>query len=149
HTLWPMPSEPGCIAWCHEGSMLVALRTGLAMLDTGTGELRAVAEPPFDSTIQRFNDGRCDARGRLWVGTIHEPRDRPGATLYCVEKGHIRDDEKPIVTSNGVAFSPDFHTLYHADTRGHKITAYAYDLEQGTTGAGQVFKQFSDDRTAH
>ncbi len=79
--------------------------------------------------------------------TRHEPRDRPGATLYCVASGRIRDDHKPVVTSNGVAFSPDHQTLYHADTRAHKITAYDYDLERGSTGTGRLFKQLSDDKS--
>jgi sugar lactone lactonase YvrE len=149
HAVWPMPCEPGCLAWCREGGMLVALRTGLALLDTDSGELRFIADAPYDAATQRFNDGRCDAKGRLWVGSIHEPRDRAGATLYCVEKGHIRDVNKPVTTSNGVAFSPDNGVLYHADTRGHKITAYDYDLQTGRTGKGWVVKQFSGDRTAN
>jgi sugar lactone lactonase YvrE len=142
-----MPSEPGCIAWCQSGGMLVALRTGLVLLDTDSGELDLVADAPYLQASQRFNDGRCDAQGRLWVGGIHEPRDRPGATLYCVERGQIRDAEKPVVTSNGVAFSPDNRTLYHADTRGHKVTAYAFNVTTGAVGEGRLLRQFSDDRT--
>lgn len=147
HEMWSMPCEPGCIAWCKGGGMLVALRSGLAILDTGTGALTFIAEAPYDPKVQRFNDGRCDAKGRLWVGSIHEPRDRPGATLYCVEKGAIRDAKKAVTTSNGVAFSADNRVLYHADTRGHKINAYAFDLANGSLGSGRVFKQFSDDKT--
>jgi sugar lactone lactonase YvrE len=149
HDVWTMPCEPGCIAWCREGGMLVALRTGLALLDTDSGELRFIAKAPYDAATQRFNDGRCDAKGRLWVGSIHEPRDRAGATLYCVERGQIRDANKPVTTSNGVAFSPDSRVLYHADTRGHKITAYDFDLQNGSAGAGRLLKQFSDDRTGN
>jgi len=148
HEMWTMPCEPGCIAWCRDGGMLVALRSGLAILDTQSGALDFIAQAPYDPSVQRFNDGRCDAEGRLWVGSIHEPRDRAGATLYCVEKGKIRDTEKAVTTSNGVAFSADNHLLYHADTRGHKINAYAFDLATGALGEGGVLKQFSDDKTA-
>lgn len=146
HESWSMPCEPGCIAWCRDGGMLVALRSGLAMLDVDSGALNFIAQAPYDTSVQRFNDGRCDAHGRLWVGSIHEPRDRPGATLYCVEKGTIRDAEKPVTTSNGVAFSPDNRVLYHADTRGHKINAYAFDLNSGSVGDGRLMKQFSDNK---
>jgi sugar lactone lactonase YvrE len=146
HDVWAMPCEPGCIAWCQDGGMLVALRTGVALLDTDSGALRFIANAPYDTSIQRFNDGRCDAKGRLWVGSIHEPRDRAGASLYCMERGQIRDENIPVTTSNGVAFSPDNKVLYHADTRGHKITAYDYELQDGSTGDGRVIKQFPDDR---
>src|SRR5580704_17674158 len=67
HQSWPMPSEPGCIAFCAGGGLLVALRSGLAILDTDSGTMTVVADAPYDTGKLRFNDGRCDAEGRLWV----------------------------------------------------------------------------------
>lgn len=148
HRAWDMPSEPGCIAWVAGNRLLVALRTGLAMLDTASGALSPVAPAPYDTGLQRFNDGRCDSAGRLWVGTIHEPRDAPLAALYCIEHGAIRDSGKRATVSNGLAFSPDGKTLYHADTTAHRITAYDYDNACGTLGQGRALRQFSTDRAA-
>ncbi len=146
HQQWALPSEPGCIARCASGGVLVAMRSGLALLDIGTGALTPVADAPYDTSTMRFNDGRCDAAGRLWVGTVYEPRDRPLAPLYCVERGAIRDSGKRATVSNGVAFSPDNRTLYHADTSSHKITAYDFDLATGRIGEGQLFQQFPLDK---
>ncbi|MGE5622375.1 MAG: SMP-30/gluconolactonase/LRE family protein, partial [Bacillota bacterium] len=91
HRVWPLPSEPGCIARCADGGLLVAMRSELAFLDTENGKLTRLADAPYDSSCMRFNDGRCDANGRLWVGTLYEPRDRPAGTLFCIERGVIRD----------------------------------------------------------
>jgi sugar lactone lactonase YvrE len=151
HQAWAMPSEPGCIALCKGTELLVALRHGLFLLDTTTGNLRATSNAvpavPYDTTTTRFNDGRCDAAGRLWVGSIYEPRDRPGGTLYRIEHGVIVDQNMPVTVSNGLAFSPDNRVIYHADTRAHCIMAYDFDVGAGTIGTGRVFKQFSSDRS--
>lgn len=147
HQKWEMPSEPGCIAWCASGGLIVALRSGLVLLDTETGSIATVVDAPYDSSKARFNDGRCDALGRLWVGTIYEPRDQPLGTLYCVERGTISDTEKPVTVSNGVAFGIDNRTLYHADTTAHRIMAYDFDVATGHIGEGRTFKQFSMDKS--
>lgn len=149
HKQWAMPSEPGCIAWCASGGLIVALRTGVALLDTVSGSLRPLVDAPYDITKARFNDGRCDAAGRLWVGTIYEPRDQPLGSLYCVVRNTIHDIAKPVTVSNGVAFSSDGRTLYHADTTAHRITAYDLDVVTGGVGGGRCFKQFSSDKAAN
>jgi sugar lactone lactonase YvrE len=146
HHLWPMPSEPGAIAWSASGGLLVALRSGLALLDTGSGALNIIAQPPYDPAYERFNDGRCDAAGRFWVGTIYEPRDQPKAALYAVECGILRDSGKRATVSNGIAFSPDNRTIYHADTTAHRITAYDFDAASGSVGVGRLLNEFSSDR---
>lgn len=148
HDAWSMPSEPGCIAWCKSGGMIVALRSGVVRLDTEDGSLTELAAAPYDTGKLRFNDGRCDPLGRLWVGTIYEPRDRPLAELYCLERGSLSARGNRVTVSNGVAFSPDGDTLYHADTTAHTISAYAFDLQTGQIGRGRVLKSFSTDKSA-
>lgn len=146
HRMWPMPSEPGCIAPCAGGGAIVALRTGLARLDVETGALVPVADAPYDTTRMRFNDGRCDALGRLWVGTLYEPRDQAAAPLYRVEHGTLVDSGRRATVSNGVAFSPDNRRLYHADTTSHRIFACDFDLASGTIGEERLFQSFSMER---
>jgi sugar lactone lactonase YvrE len=123
------------------------MRSGLAMLDTGSGSLTPVAAAPYDTAKARFNDGRCDAAGRLWAGTMYEPRDQPLGSLFCVERGSTRDAGIPVTVSNGLAFSIDNRTMYHADTTAHTITAYDFDVVNGHIGVGRVFKQFSMDKS--
>jgi len=147
HDSWPMPSQPGCIAFCVSGNLIVALRSGLAFLDTSSGALDMIANPPYDPATTRFNDGRCDAAGRLWVGTIYEPRDHPNAALFCVERGEIRDSGKRSTVSNGVAFSPDNKTMYHSDTTSHTIRSYDFDVETGELGPEKIVRQFSKDKS--
>lgn len=144
HRSWPLPSEPGCISRTSDGRILVAMRHGLAFLDTTSGELAPLADAPYDPALMRFNDGRCDGMGRFWAGTAYDPRDKALGSLYCIERGVVTDMQKPVTVSNGVAFSVDNRTLYHADTSAHRINAYAYDLQTGTLGAPRLFKEFSN-----
>lgn len=147
HKSWRMPTEPGCIARNATGGLVVALRSGFFHLDTGNGTLQAIAAAPYDTATTRFNDGRCDAAGRFWAGSMYEPRDRQLGAMYCLDHGTIHTHWSGVTVSNGLAFSPDNHTLYHADTTAHLIRRYAFDLEHGTASAPQVLRQFSSDKS--
>ncbi|MBO9538794.1 SMP-30/gluconolactonase/LRE family protein [Herbaspirillum sp.] len=148
HQSWPMPQEPGAIVKHARGGLVVALRSGMAHLDTETGALSPLLAAPYDTTRIRFNDGRCDADGRFWCGTIYEPRDREAGTLYCFERNSLRDAHHPVTTSNGVAFSPDQRLMYHSNTPAHRINVYDYDLATGTAGNCRLLRQFDADKSA-
>jgi sugar lactone lactonase YvrE len=141
---WNLPSEPGCIAWCEDGCLLVAMRTGIAILDTKSGSLLPIASAPYDPLKFRFNDGRCDAAGRLLTGSLVDARDAASGRLYSFEKGLIRDLAIAVTVSNGVAFNLDYTTLFHADTSAHTIMQYDYDLSTGLPSNRRLFQQFSD-----
>lgn len=144
---WGLPSEPGCIAWYQLGGLVIAMRSGITKLDTDTGQLCDLIGPPYDSNAYRFNDGRCDAVGRLWTGTLVDARDKPSGRLYRYSQDHFTEFDFPVMVSNGIAFSPDSRTLYHADTAAHLINAYDFDLASGTPSNGRVFKLFSSDKS--
>lgn len=149
HRLWPMASEPSALAISSNGGLIVALRAGVMHLNTDSGELTAIAGAPYDTATTRFNDGKTDAAGRFWIGTIYEPRDKPAADMYVLDKGELRLAwPANVVNSNGLAFSPDNTVLYHADTAGHKVARYAFDAATGTVSAPQVLHQFSSDKSA-
>lgn len=146
HRSWQLPSEPGCIALCSTGGLIVAMRSGLALFDPLTSALSSIADAPYDTASIRFNDGRCDASGRLWIGTLYEPRDKTRGSLFKLERGVLHDMGRPVTVSNGIAFSMDNRTFYHSDTRAHTITRYDFDRATGNISHGRLFKQFSENR---
>ena len=96
-----------------------------------------------DKPEQRFNDGRVDALGRLWVGSLTSDKANPAATLYRLDPdGSLTEILHGLTTSNGAAFSPDGRIFYHADTPSHAIRAYDVDAAAGTLTGGSVFHQF-------
>jgi sugar lactone lactonase YvrE len=142
HREWHLPSEPGCCAPLPGGDLLLAMRDGLFRFDPASGERRRVSAAPYDAAKERFNDGKADPQGRLWVGTIFEPRQPAAAALYRWGGGRLDRVAGDITVSNGLAFAPDGRTLYWADTQAHRISAWDFDGSDGTLSRGRVFAQF-------
>ncbi|HSN79638.1 MAG TPA: SMP-30/gluconolactonase/LRE family protein, partial [Rhodoferax sp.] len=151
---WDVPSEPGCIAPAAGGGLVMALRHGVFRAQAWGGPLQLLATLDYDPTHMRANDGKCDALGRFWVGTIDETRTRHNAALFCVdarEKANtaapqvrcmISPADLPASTANGLAWSPDGHTLYWADTPSHTVWAWDHDQATNTLGAQREFASF-------
>ncbi|WP_228893555.1 SMP-30/gluconolactonase/LRE family protein [Pseudoduganella aquatica] len=147
HRKWPMASEPSALAMSAGGGLAVATRAGFMQFNPEDGTLHAIAPAPYDTTTTRFNDGKVDAAGRFWVGTIYEPRDKQAAEMYVLERGQVRLAWSGGMTnSNGLGFSPDGSAMYHADTAAHRVTRYDFDLASGTQSNPQVLHQFSADK---
>jgi sugar lactone lactonase YvrE len=142
HTAWPLPTEPGCIAPMPGGRLMLACRDGLFRFDPGSGQRTQLAAAPYDTAVERFNDGKADPQGRFWAGTIFEPRTAAAAALYRFGVDGLKRIAGDITTSNGIAFSPDGATLYWGDTPRHRVMAYAFDAVQGTISAARVLAQF-------
>jgi sugar lactone lactonase YvrE len=142
HAHWDFDCEPGCVAPVLGGTLLLAMRDGLWRFDPATGERTALAEPPYDPAEERFNDGKADAQGRFWAGTIYEPRTAPRAALYRFEGGRLERAAGDITTSNGLAWSPDGRTMYWADTKAHVVQALDFDGRDGSLSRRRVFTQF-------
>ena len=65
----PMPELVGIAIPKASGGFVCATETGIKALTEG-GALVTIAEPEADRPGNRFNDGKCDAKGQLWVGTL-------------------------------------------------------------------------------
>lgn len=143
HTQWALPSEPGCIAPLPGGDLLLACRDGLFRFSPTSGNRLRLAAPPYDPARERFNDGKADPQGRLWVGTIYEPRKPPDAALYRWAGGRLERMVGDITVSNGLAFSPDGRTMYRSDTAAHRIWALDFDGSDGSLSRQRVFAEFA------
>jgi sugar lactone lactonase YvrE len=142
----PMPSSIGSFALRARGGFVVALRDGIFLADDDGKIARKIADPPYDPHHHRFNDGRCDAHGRFFVGTMNEQRDGASAALYRLDPDHsLHQVFGGITISNGLGFSPDGRTLYHADTPARIVRAFDYDGATGRLGAPRVFAQWTAD----
>lgn len=115
--------------------VVVCLEDGFHALSLATGELsRLAADPEPDKPENRFNDGKCDSRGRLWAGTMHThpPRD-PVGSLYRLDSGRVKQVLDGVRISNGLAWTRDDSTMYYIDTgAGQMVFAFDYDIETGT-----------------
>jgi sugar lactone lactonase YvrE len=143
HRVWPFDTDVACCAPLMEGGLLLALRSGLVRFDPRSGGVTAIDDTlPYDPKTERFNDGKADAQGRLWVGTIYEPRDPANAALYRYASGKLDKMADKITVSNGLAWSPDAHTMYWSDTKAHTVYAFDFERAGGAITNRRVFAQF-------
>ena len=138
---WPMAEEPGCIAPVQGGGVIVALRDGIYLGATWGGPLEMLAAAPYDSRHQRFNDGKCDALGRFWAGTLYEPKDKALGELYMLDAHGLHPMQGDVTTANGLAWSPDGRTAYWADTAAHRVRAFDVDVASGQFSGERLFHQ--------
>jgi sugar lactone lactonase YvrE len=127
----------------------MALRDGIYLASEWGGPLQLLAAAPYDTSEQRFNDGKCDAQGRFWAGSLYEPKDQALGALYMLDGeglhamvGGVKDGvDGGVVTSNGLAWSPHGRTVYWADTAAHQIRAFDFEPASGQLTHSRVFYQ--------
>jgi sugar lactone lactonase YvrE len=124
------------------GELLLALRSGLVRFNPATGQQQPVLKAPYDTGPLRFNDGKADAQGRFWVGSLCDPREPAIASLYRVEAGQAEAVVDGVSVSNGLAWSPDGRTLYWSDTFQHTVFAFDFDGHDGSLSRRRVFAEF-------
>jgi sugar lactone lactonase YvrE len=139
---WEFDSDLASIAPKVDGSLIMAMRSGLWHFDPATGERDHLADPPYDPKQERFNDGKCDPQGRFWVGTVYGPREPALATLSCYANGTLTREIGGVTTLNGLAWSPNGRTMHWSDT--HTATIFAADFDPATGGLSRqrVFASF-------
>jgi len=139
----PMPESIGSFALRAGGGFIVALRGGI-WLARADGKLeRKILDAPYDPAHHRFNDGRCDPQGRFFAGTMNERRDAYSAELLRIDADcTMTPILKDLMISNGLAWSPDGRTMYHADTPTHIVRAFDYDAATGTPSRPRVFAKW-------
>lgn len=128
----------GCLVLCESGNAVVGLEDGIYTLNLKTGSIEKFADPEPHLAGNRFNDGKCDAAGRLWIGSMSMAENdgggnaSPAGSLYCIEPdGTIHKKLDGITISNGIAWSPDNSIMYYIDSPTRKVIAFDYDLSSG------------------
>ena len=143
--VWQLAQEPGCIAPALKGGLVLALRDGIYRAPQWGGALTQIEPATHDTATTRFNDGKCDSRGRLWAGTMYEPRTAYLAELLCLDRrpgqtpSYVRKLDQGTI-ANGLAWSPDERTMYWANTTDGLIWAWDYESHSGALSNRRVFQ---------
>lgn len=128
----------GCIAPALNNRLIMAQRSRLAFLDTSNGKVTPIITIEDNQPDIRFNDGKCDAAGRFWFGSVSTKG--PNACLYRYDpNGDLHILETGLTISNGLGWSPDEKTFYLTDSAIKTIYAYDFDSESGTISNRRVF----------
>ena len=150
---WTLPQRFSSFKFRKHGGVIVTLPTGIALIDLDNNKLEQIASVA-DPAVEHLNDSACDARGRFWTGSIDSRNGvwvdnpeqilpDPAGRLYRVDTEHSISSLPPnLELSNGMAFSPDGKSFYHANSHPGIVFAYDYDLDSGTLHNRRPFVDF-------
>lgn len=140
----PLGELVGVVVPRTSGGFIAATQSGFRTLDLPGGEMQPIAAP-LHMSGRRFNDGKCDAAGRLWAGTLAIDAAPERGALYRLDTHGVLDEiESGFHICNGLGWSPDNTRFYLADSGRRTIYVYDYDLDTGTVTNKQVFARFAD-----
>ncbi len=140
----------GCMIPCKDGGLIAGLQNGIYKIDFAKKQMEFITDPESGLPGNRFNDGKCDAAGRLWAGTMSKTLDTgygdyiPRGSLYCIDTDFKFSKQLSYVTiSNGLAWSKDNKTMYYIDTPTKKLEAFDFDLASASISNRRVAIDFS------
>ena len=128
--IYKMGEFTGAVVPTTDGSLIVALQNKIVLLDPLNGQTKPFCEPEPEFTSNRFNDGKCDPKGRFWIGSTQIDHQDPTGVLYCVNQdSSFIPKLHGLLISNGLAWSPDGTTMYFIDSPTKKVQAFHFDQE--------------------
>ncbi len=140
-----MPELVSAVVPRRRGGFLAAMQTGLKAVDLTTGKVSTIASPEAGKPGNRFNDGKCDRRGRFWVGSLAIDTTPGHGALHRLDPdGRCVMMDDGFHVSNGLGWSPDDRRFYFTDSRPRRIYVYDFDLESGAIENRRVFAQLPE-----
>lgn len=142
---WDFKEEISAVAErANAPGLLVTLKSGFAFFDPETQSLEPILNPEPDRPANRFNDGKCDAAGRFWGGTMDFACVASTGALYrldaqlrctrCIDGYNI---------TNGPTWSRDGRTMYFTETGARQVNAFDFSMETGEMSNRRLWLQFS------
>lgn len=126
-----LPMKVGTLVPETENSVIVALQNGIYRKNTLIGSLEFLGRPESLRKVERFNDGKCDAEGRLWVGTIAIEEEKGGSFLYRFDRKGFKEMVDSISISNGIIWNSRNDRMYYIDTPTQKVIGFDFNLKSG------------------
>lgn len=135
-----MGQKCGAVLTTGSDRLLVALADGLYFFDEASGALELASGIEHDIRGNRFNDAKCDYRGRLYAGTMDDTGSGGEGALYRVDPDmHVSRVVGGTKISNGMDFSPDGGSMYYIDSATRRIDVFDYDESSGEISSRRTF----------
>lgn len=128
-----------------DGGLVLAIRDGFGLMAATAEHFEIVMHVEKERENNRMNDGRCDAAGRFWAGTMssrheHEPE---AGSLYRLERVGAsfvaRRMLGGLTVANGIDWSPDNRLMYYIDSPTRRIDVFDFEPETGAISGRRCF----------
>eukprot|EP01135_Chromosphaera_perkinsii_P012141 Nk52_evm5s2596 gene=Nk52_evmTU5s2596 len=114
--------------------VLAAIHRGFVLVDVQSGQVtKFLGNPEEKVWNNRYNDGKCDPRGRFWVGSMDLQLQSGKGALYCVDPFLKTTVQKlsGCGVPNGIAWSLDERKMYWVDSNDNCVFQFDYDVDSG------------------
>lgn len=142
----PLPYRLTALALAKEGTLVACGDHGFVRLhvdDSLHVSLGEILGAPQERPGNRFNDGKVDAHGRFWAGTMDDAERGAHGSLYRLDpNGTITCQRTRMHVPNGPCFLAD-GTMLITDSAHRLITAVQMD-EHGAPLAERDFARFTE-----
>jgi sugar lactone lactonase YvrE len=127
---WTFDYQVTMVCPGQNNSLILGLNGGIGRFDTESGKLEYILDVETEYEDIRCNDGACDSKGRLWIGSMQKEFMQGAASLYVIDKDlKIKKVLKDLTISNGLAWSPDNSRLYFIDSPTRVVQAFNFNEE--------------------
>ena len=137
------PEYLGSFAFCagNTSAVILALEQGFMRYDLNSRSGEWLNRPNESQPHLRFNEGKCDQRGRFWAGSMADahPREAEGVLHSLTANGDVTVAFDEIYCPNCLVWTADSRFMFFADTPRQQILRYPFDLDSGTLGIGELF----------
>ena len=141
---WAMPEPIGWVAERQAGGFITGLQSGFARLMLDPLAIEPFGDPEQHLPGNRMNDGKADAEGRIWCGTMDMAEQEDSGAFYRLDPdGRWIQMDSGYRVPNGPAFSPCGNWLYHTDSARQTVFRFAR-TDGGGLSHREVFIQFGD-----
>lgn len=149
-TSMPVSKLIGTIVLYEDGTLLAMEKDSFYRINFDERREEFLHQIQIDEGL-RFNDGKCDRFGNLWVGTMAIDQDakssKGAGSFYCFEisSGHNKTSfkEKQCLTGytipNGLAWNSKEEAFYHIDTPKHAVNEFTVTKKGEITGKKTKF----------
>ncbi|MDD9268873.1 SMP-30/gluconolactonase/LRE family protein [Paenibacillus sp. GCM10023248] len=142
---FPVGEYVGAVVCAGQGEVILATQSGFQSYSMEQRRLTPIVDPESHLPENRFNDGKCDARGRFWAGTMEIVEKEAKGSLYVLDVDRsFRKVHEGVGVSNGIAWSLDGKEMYYVDSMKKLVLAFQFDLERGEISGPRTLIDFAD-----
>ena len=132
HSVFNVGEMIGSIALREEKGLIAGLQHGFAFIDLEEEKVVHISNPE-EGLLNRFNDGKCDAAGRFWAGTMAITEEEGKGNLYVLETDFsVKKKVENVSISNGLAWNADNSVMYYINSPTNYVFAFDYNIEEGS-----------------
>ncbi|GAL82081.1 gluconolactonase [Algibacter lectus] len=121
-------NKPSCIIPLKNNEFLIADTNKLLKFDKASQEYQLFLNLDFKDDNIRFNDGKMDPYGNIWIGTMDINVTPKQGALYRIDNNKMCFKVlEGITISNGLAWSQDAKTMYYIDTYENVVFGFDFN----------------------